>query len=63
MYKLIELVIVSVIYLLVSWLYFREIGNKNVNNFIGVLAVIVMFIITIAFLRYLVRWIHKQLKL
>jgi hypothetical protein len=63
MYKVVELIIISIVYLFVSWIYFWKIGNNGVNNFIDILSSIVMLVITIFFLKYLVKWIHKQLKL
>lgn len=63
MYKVVELIIISIAYLFVSWIYFWKIGNNGVNNFIDILSSIVMLVITILFLKYLVKWIHKQLKL
>jgi hypothetical protein len=62
MYKTIEVFIVSICYLLVSGFYFHEVVNKEINEFIGVLSTFVVFIITIFYIRYLVKSIFKSLK-
>lgn len=63
MKKSFEIIIISIVFILITTLYFEFVVNREINNLLQTLLMIVMVVLAIIYFVYLIKQLLKILKI